>query len=202
MSGSYSKSVVNIMKVLNWFHKWLLEFALSTVVHENLIASHPWALALVPATSTDEDPSKASVVSAFGTSYLKLVHAPTLSALYIPFTGARTDSGVFPCTDPERLFPFDFGGLDFWLQEVFLIPKSPCFSAQGSPSLRENYYFQVSLRSLAWKRCKNHLGLSWWLRDKESACQCSRHGFNPWSRKIPHAVEQLRHCATTIESVL
>lgn len=69
MSGSYSKSVFNIMKVLNWFHKWLLEFALSAVVHENLSTSHPWALALVPAPSTDEDPSKASVLSAFGTSY-------------------------------------------------------------------------------------------------------------------------------------
>ena len=22
---------------------------------------------------------------------------------------------------------------------------------------------------------------------KESACQCRRHGFDPWSRKIPHA---------------
>ena len=29
----------------------------------------------------------------------------------------------------------------------------------------------------------------WWLSDKESACQCRRHGFAPWSGKIPHAVE-------------
>ena len=28
------------------------------------------------------------------------------------------------------------------------------------------------------------------------------HGFDLWSRKIPHAVEQLSPCATTIESVL
>ena len=28
-----------------------------------------------------------------------------------------------------------------------------------------------------------------WLSDKESACQCRRHGFAPWSGKIPHAVE-------------
>ena len=26
----------------------------------------------------------------------------------------------------------------------------------------------------------------------ESACQCGGHGFEPWSGKIPHAVEQLR----------
>ena len=27
-------------------------------------------------------------------------------------------------------------------------------------------------------------------------------GFDPWSRKIPHAVEQLRPCATTTEPAL
>ena len=30
-------------------------------------------------------------------------------------------------------------------------------------------------------------GLSWWLSGKESTCQCRRHGFDPRSRKIPHA---------------
>ena len=34
-------------------------------------------------------------------------------------------------------------------------------------------------------------GLLWWLSAKESACQCRRHGFNPWSGKIPHAAERL-----------
>ena len=38
-----------------------------------------------------------------------------------------------------------------------------------------------------------------WLR---IACQCRRHGFEPWSRKIPHAAEQLSPCATTIEPAL
>ena len=27
--------------------------------------------------------------------------------------------------------------------------------------------------------------LPWWLSGKESACQCRRHGFNPWGGKIP-----------------
>ena len=27
--------------------------------------------------------------------------------------------------------------------------------------------------------------LPWWLSSKESACQCRRHQFNPWVRKIP-----------------
>ena len=29
---------------------------------------------------------------------------------------------------------------------------------------------------------------------KKSACQCRRHGFDPWSGRILHAVEQLRPC--------
>ena len=28
-------------------------------------------------------------------------------------------------------------------------------------------------------------GLPWWLMGKESACQCKRHGFDPWVKKIP-----------------
>ena len=35
-----------------------------------------------------------------------------------------------------------------------------------------------------------------WLRIH---CQCRWHGFSPWSRKIPHAVEQLSPCITANE---
>ena len=44
-------------------------------------------------------------------------------------------------------------------------------------------------------------GLPWWLSGEESTCQCRRHRFDPWSGKIPHAMEQLSPC-TTIEPVL
>ena len=44
--------------------------------------------------------------------------------------------------------------------------------------------------------------LPWWRSGKESACQCRGHGFEPWSRKISHAAEQLSPCATTTEPVL
>ena len=46
------------------------------------------------------------------------------------------------------------------------------------------------------------LGLPWWLSGKESTCQCRRHGFDPWSSKIPYTSEQLSPCATAIELVL
>ena len=45
-------------------------------------------------------------------------------------------------------------------------------------------------------------GLLWWLRGKESICQCRRHGLNPWSGTIPYATEQLSLCATAVEPVL
>ena len=34
-------------------------------------------------------------------------------------------------------------------------------------------------------------GLPWGRSGKESICHCRRHGFHSWSRKIPHAAEQL-----------
>ena len=44
-------------------------------------------------------------------------------------------------------------------------------------------------------------GLPWWFSDWESTCQCRGHGFNPWSRKIPHDMQQLSPCATITEPV-
>ena len=49
---------------------------------------------------------------------------------------------------------------------------------------------------------RNYQELPWWLNGWESACQCRRQGFNPWSGEIPHAVELLSSCATTTEPVL
>ena len=43
-------------------------------------------------------------------------------------------------------------------------------------------------------------GLPWWLGGKDSTCQCKTHGLDSWSRKIPHATEQLSLCATSTEA--
>ena len=45
-------------------------------------------------------------------------------------------------------------------------------------------------------------GAPQWLSGKESTCQCRRHGFDPWSKTIPHATEQLSLWTTAIERVL
>ena len=56
-------------------------------------------------------------------------------------------------------------------------------------NLRENNQFEKI----------NKTGLPWWLSGKESACQCRRHGFDPWSGKIPSAMKQLSPGTTTTE---
>ena len=40
----------------------------------------------------------------------------------------------------------------------------------------------------------------WWSSSSESALQSRGHWFDPWSRKIPYAVEQLSLCATAPET--
>ena len=40
---------------------------------------------------------------------------------------------------------------------------------------------------------KTYAGLPWWSRGEESAHQCKEYGFDPWSRKTPHAAGQLSH---------
>lgn len=50
-----------------------------------------------------------------------------------------------------------------------------------------------------------HSGLPRWFsgtKNKTSICQCKRHKFDPWSSKIPHALEQLNLCTATIKPVL
>ena len=49
---------------------------------------------------------------------------------------------------------------------------------------------------------KYDTGIPWWLSGEKSTCQCQRHEFEPWSRKIPQAMEELSPCAKTIEPVL
>ena len=41
-----------------------------------------------------------------------------------------------------------------------------------------------------------NMGLPWWYSGWTSTCQCRGRRFNPWSRKIPRATEQLSLCTT------
>ena len=68
---------------------------------------------------------------------------------------------------------------------TFALRSDSCPLDISSPSLKlvlqlKHFLFKKKLR-----------GLPWWLSGKESACQHRRHGFDPRSRKIPNASEQL-----------
>ena len=51
-------------------------------------------------------------------------------------------------------------------------------------------------------RVQDRHGLPWGSNGKESACQCRRHRFDPWSGQIPQFMEQIIPRITTIELVL
>ena len=68
-------------------------------------------------------------------------------------------------------------------------------------TLREEGLNYLSIPSIENDITKIIVGLPWWCSGWESACQCRGHGFEPWSGKIPHAVEQLGPWATTTEPV-
>ena len=73
-------------------------------------------------------------------------------------------------------------------------------------SMHRTYYITISFvqvnfyLSSVLKQSK--AGLPWWLSGKEFTCCCRRQGFYLQSLKIPHALEQLSPCATTVEPVL
>ena len=49
---------------------------------------------------------------------------------------------------------------------------------------------------------KGNHELPWWFSGGESSCQCRRHGFDPWSRRTPHAMGHISPCPTAVEPVL
>ena len=54
-----------------------------------------------------------------------------------------------------------------------------------------------------YKLCKNiSLGIHWWSSGKESTNKFKGHGFDPWSGKIPHAMEQLSLSTMTTEACM
>ena len=65
---------------------------------------------------------------------------------------------------------------------TFLPPyPQSCLSQEVVASIRSHLFQPLPL--------KPPLGLPWWFSDKESTCQCRRHGFGPWLGKILHAAE-------------
>ena len=120
--------------------------------------------------------------------------------------GSRTDwEGLQSLTSKALSLFYMFGGsLEDLTWKVCLWPdwKLPNVKGLFSGGIFGKY-FQVNIltrqlyeavdNSLRQKTAKPKSlkrkaeGLPWWLTGKESTYQSRRHGFDPWSRKIPHA---------------
>ena len=99
---------------------------------------------------------------------------------------------------------FCFGSIPSFFLELFLHWSPVAYWAptnlRGVVHLSVSYLFAFSYCS--WVSRGIHItnmywGLPWWSSGKESTCQCRVHGFDPWSGKIPHAMEHLSPCAMT-----
>ena len=50
---------------------------------------------------------------------------------------------------------------------------------------RHRFYINRYVYTYMYIHTQIGVGLPWWFKGKESACQCRRPGFSPWVRKIP-----------------
>ena len=80
----------------------------------------------------------------------------------------------------------------WWWSEVVRPPNLPITMIK----------FERNTKTNTCQLLKRTGGLPWWLSGRESTCQCRRHRFDPWSRKSPHAVEQLSTCPRAWEPQL
>ena len=78
-----------------------------------------------------------------------------------------------------------------------LVGYSPC-SHQSWTGLK----WPGTAQQMALTIRKRTGGLPWWLSGKQFACQCRKHGFNPWSGKIPHISGLLSLCSRAQEPQL
>ena len=73
-----------------------------------------------------------------------------------------------------------------------------CTAVHGSQRVRHDWATKLNwtVQTTIFKIDKPQRGLPWWLSGKESTCQCRRHGFNPWVRKLPLEKEMATHAST------
>ena len=78
-----------------------------------------------------------------------------------------------------------------WVFSSTTIQKHQFFGTQPSLQL-SHLYMTTGFRNIQSTKTQSRRNTwaSRWLRGKESACQCRRHRFNPWSGNISHATEQ------------
>ena len=100
----------------------------------------------------------------------------------------------YPLLVTYVILPFVYKWNFFFLRsdESEIIKQKEVEGSTEFISTNAGRYYKMLLKNL-------FRGLPWWRSGWESACQCRGHGFEPWSGKIPHAVEQLGPWATAAE---
>ena len=58
-------------------------------------------------------------------------------------------------------------------------------SGSSQPDRKPDKGKILKVLNIFWWKVGNETRLPWWLSSREPTCQCRRHGFNPWVRKIP-----------------
>ena len=117
-------------------------------------------------------------------------HSPSVTSERLWCDMLTQNRITLPCCKTQRGFLQKLSSrLQSWKRET----EAPCLdpAAANHPFITNGVCFQRAVS-----------GLPCWLSGKESTCQCRRQGFDPRSRKIPHAAGQLSRCAVTIEHVL
>ena len=87
----------------------------------------------------------------------------------------------------------------FVLVHVFEAVHIPKWQGRGRWRLNEMIRKNLLCKGIKDSTKLRNYGLPWWRSGWESACQCSGHGFEPWSGRIPHAAERLGPWATATE---
>ena len=128
-----------------------------------------------------------------------------LNPLFCPIHLLHMPKVLAPCPAPASLSSDSLSVSLFSFQRLPL-SSSVCTSVSLSPFPASqdllNYLLTTWYYTCLWFYTLKNPGLPWWRSGWESACQCRGHGFEPWSRKIPLAAEQLSLCATTTEPAL
>ena len=112
------------------------------------------------------------------------------------------------CFRKGRLGPFSssaspdkFWGASPGFQVSQLLGDDPTFYLAGYEQLKDTGGPWLRVTGIC--SVESHsLPLPWWSSDKESTCQCMGHRFDPWSGRIPRALEQLSPSNTSTEPVL
>ena len=104
------------------------------------------------------------------------------------------------CFRKGRLGPFSssaspdkFWGASPGFQVSQLLGDDPTFYLAGYEQLKDTGGPWLRVTGIC--SVESHsLTLPWWSSDTESTCQCMGHRFDPWSGRIPRALEQLSPC--------